>query len=95
MSGNLFRQHEFGNIEEFKDAILAEKDRFTRAFASHLLSFALARELDAADSPALDQIARDAAADDYRIRPLIKLVVQSAPFLHKSNPPAAPSAVTD
>ena len=95
MSGNLFRQHAFGNIEEFKDAILAEKDRFTRAFASHLLSFALARELDAADSPALDQIARDAAADDYRIRSLIKLVVQSAPFLHKSNPPAAPSAVTD
>jgi hypothetical protein len=28
---------------EFKDAILAEKDRFARGFAGHLLSFGLGR----------------------------------------------------
>ena len=38
-SGQLFRKHEFGNVVEFKDAVLAEKDRFTRALAGHLLSF--------------------------------------------------------
>ena len=32
-SGVLFGRREFGNIVEFKDAILAEPDRFARAFA--------------------------------------------------------------
>ena len=37
-SGKLFRKHEFKNVVEFKDAILAEKNRFARAFAEHTLS---------------------------------------------------------
>ena len=43
-SGVLFGRHKFTHIGEFKDAILAEKDRFARAFAAHLLAFALGRE---------------------------------------------------
>ena len=31
MAGTLFRKHKFTDVVEFKDAILAEKDRFTRA----------------------------------------------------------------
>ena len=56
MSGELFRRHTFSDVVEFKDAILAEKDRFTKALAGHLLSFALARELGPADQSALDKI---------------------------------------
>ncbi len=85
MKGTLFRTHKFKSIVEFKDAILAEKDRFTRAFATHLLSFALAREIGVADSLAVDQIASETAASDYRIQTLIKQVVLSDPFLSKSN----------
>ena len=44
-SGQLFRKHTFKNVVEFKDAILAEKGRFTRAFAEHTLSYALGRAL--------------------------------------------------
>ncbi|MEM8954164.1 MAG: DUF1592 domain-containing protein [Verrucomicrobiota bacterium] len=86
MQGVLFRKHEFNNLIEFKDAILTEKDRFTRALAGHLLSFALARELNAADAPALDNITANTAENEYRIQTLLKEVILSEPFLSKSNP---------
>ncbi len=82
-SGELFRKHTFTSPVEFKDAILAEKDRFTRAMAKHVLSFALGREVGVTDSPALDNIAKQTAADDYRMRTLIRSVVLSEPFLQK------------
>jgi hypothetical protein len=85
-SGVLHGKHKFANIVQFKDAILAEKSRFARAFSAHLLSFALSRQLSVTDSPALEHIVTEAAAADYRIRPLIKQVVLSKPFLHKFNP---------
>lgn len=85
-SGVLFRRHKFTNITEFKDAILAEKNRFTRAFAAHLLAFALGREIGSADSPALDRIVNETAAAKYRLHTLIKQIVLSEPFLYKSNP---------
>ena len=86
MSGTLFRKRSFGNIVEFKDSILAEKDRFTRGFAGHLLSFALARELSPIDEIALDKIAEQTATDGYRIQTLLKQVVLSQPFLTKMTP---------
>lgn len=82
-AGMLFRQHEFANVIEFKDAILAEKDRFTRGLAGHLLAFALAREVSASDQPALDKITADTAADGYKLQSLIKHVILSEPFLQK------------
>lgn len=85
MAGTLFRRYPFQNVVEFKDAILVEKVRFTRAFASHLLSFALARELTVADEPAVDQIVRNTAADGYRMRTLIREVVLSEPFANPGN----------
>ena len=86
MSGTLFRKRSFDDIIEFKDAILAEKDRFTRGLAGHLLSFALARELSPIDQIALDKIAEQTAADSYQIQTLIKQVILSQPFLTKTTP---------
>jgi len=83
--GVLFRRHEFGDVVEFKDAILKEKVRFVRALAAHLLTFALGRELTPADSPALDEIAQQVSTQEYRMKALIKTVVQSEPFLGKSS----------
>jgi len=79
----LFRRHSFKNVVEFKDAILAEKDRFTRAFAGHMLSYGLSRGLTPADSPALDRISAKTIADGYRLQTLMHEVVQSAPFTNK------------
>ncbi|QDV17149.1 hypothetical protein Pan153_17840 [Gimesia panareensis] len=83
-SGKLLSKHEFANIIEFKDALLAEKDRFTRAFAAHLLSFALGREIGVADSLALEKIVNKTAAEDYRFQSLIREIVLSPPFLQSA-----------
>lgn len=80
-SGRLFRRHEFSDVVGFKDAILAEKDRFVRGFAGHLLSFAMARELGPLDQSELDRIASATIADDYRIQTLFREIVFSKPFL--------------
>ena len=79
-SGTLFGRRKFGNVIEFKDALLVEKKRFTGALASHLLAFALGREIQIEDSIALDQIVRQTAAADYQFQALIKQVVLSEPF---------------
>ena len=82
-SGVLFRKHKFNNVVEFKDAILSEKDRFIRAFAGHMLSYALGRGLAPTDAPALDQITAKTIASGYRLQTLIHEVVQSAPFVNR------------
>ncbi|MEM7474348.1 MAG: DUF1592 domain-containing protein, partial [Planctomycetota bacterium] len=83
-SGRLFREHAFHDVVEFKDAILADKNRFTRALAGHLLSFALARKLGPADQIALDEITKNVANDDYKMQTLIREIVLSQPFRNKS-----------
>ena len=85
-AGVLFGRHEFDTIVEFKDAILAEKDRFARAFAGHLLAFALGRAVDASDGPALDRIVRESAAHGYRMQHMILQIVLSEPFRRKYSP---------
>mgnify|MGYP001963524791 CR=1 FL=1 len=86
MKGTLFRKHDFSDVIEFKDAILAEKKRFTRALAGHLLAFALGREISAADFPAIERIVEETAVANYSARKMIHLVTQSAPFVAPSNP---------
>ncbi|MBA2116746.1 DUF1592 domain-containing protein [Bremerella alba] len=86
VSGKLFGKHEFSNIIEFKDAILSEEQRFARAFAGHLLSFSLARELVPSDELALGAIVANAATDDFRMQALLKQVILSQPFLAKRSP---------
>lgn len=94
MQGTLFRKHAFNDVIEFKDAILAEKDRFTRALAGHLLSFALARALGPADHIALDRIAQTTAEDGYKMQTLIKQVILSEPFMTKTSPKIAEASAT-
>jgi len=94
-TGSLFQTLSFSNPVEFKDAILAEKDRFTQALTGHLLAFALARELTPADQPAIRRIARRTAKDGYRMQKLLREVVLSTPFREPALPPSAPSPLTE
>jgi hypothetical protein len=85
-SGKLFRKHKFSNIIEFKDAILIEKNRFARALAAHLLTFALGREVTLADSEALDLVAKITAERNYSLRTMIHGIIRSKPFQSKFIP---------
>jgi hypothetical protein len=82
--GVLFNEHEFKTVVEFKQLILREKQRFIRAFVSHLLSYALGRELGPADSPTLDDMTAKATAGKDQLRAMLKRVAMSEPFLHKN-----------
>ncbi len=89
-SGVLFGRRDFEDAVGFKDAILAEKEVFARAFAEHLLAFALGREVHFSDEPALDRIVRETAPDGFRIREMLRQTVLSEPFRRKYSP-AAPA----
>lgn len=84
-SGVLFRKHQFKDIVNLKDVILKEKDRFARAFAEHLLSFALGRHLAVTDRPAIEKIVAKAAASDYKLQTFIHQIIQSEPFTQKTS----------
>jgi len=82
-SGILFGKHEFKDVVGFKDAVLAEKDLFARAFIKHLLSYGLGRELTLADRIAADEIAKVSEKENYRLRALIKHTVLHPVFNQK------------
>ena len=79
-SGTLFGRRGFDGIVEFKDALLAEPDRFARGFASHLLAFATGRETRVEDTLALDAIVAASATTEHRFRDLLRHVVLSESF---------------
>ena len=84
VSGVLFNQHKFKTLVEFKQLLLKEKHRFIRGFISHLLSYALGRELGPADSPTLDRLTSRALAGQDQLRVVLKGIAMSEPFLHKN-----------
>ena len=83
-SGKLFGKHEFNDVVGFKDAVLAEKDAFAKAFIKHLLSYALGRELTLADRVAVDEIATQSKGEDYRMRTVMKNIVTHPIFTRRN-----------
>ena len=80
IAGKLFHQHDFANISEFKEGILKEDALFAKAFAKHLLSFALGRKLTPWDNVDIEDIIATTAADGYKIQGVIEGVVLSPTF---------------
>ena len=79
-SGTLLRKYEFNDIVRFKESIVKEDRRFAKAFTAHLLRFALARELDPADTLTIDHIVTQAESSDYNLQTLIREVIRSQSF---------------
>ena len=61
-------------------ALVAQKEQFVRTVTGKLLTYAIGRELQHADAPAIRAIVRAAAADDYRWSSTILAIVKSPPF---------------
>jgi hypothetical protein len=79
-SGKLLRKYEFDGVVRFKESLIKEKRRFAKAFTSHMLRFALARELGPADSITLDEIAAKTEEDNYKLKSIIREVIRSKDF---------------
>jgi mono/diheme cytochrome c family protein len=71
-------------LSGLRSALLEQPDRFPRTVTEKLLAYALGRRLEYYDHPAVRQIVRDAAADDYRWSSLILGIVKSPPFLMRA-----------
>jgi hypothetical protein len=61
-------------------ALVAQKEQFVRAVTGKLLTYAVGREMEYFDAPAIRGIARAAAADNYRWSATILAIVKSTPF---------------
>ena len=79
-SGHLVSGESFQNEREFKELLLARKDRFTETLAAKLLSYATGRELTFRDDAEIKRIAADCAKQGYGLQDLITGVVNSRIF---------------
>lgn len=87
--GSLTSGAEFEGLAGLRGILLEERELFPRTVAEKLLSYALGRRLEHFDRPAVRQIVRAAAADDYRWSSMILGIVQSPTFLMGRSQPAS------
>tara|TARA_R110000772_G_scaffold81245_19_gene172905 strand:+ start:5206 stop:7647 length:2442 start_codon:yes stop_codon:yes gene_type:complete len=81
----LFDGTQINGINDLRDWLLDNQEIFVSAMTEKLLQFALARPLDHADMPAVRQIVRSSAEQDYRFSSLIFGIVNSVPFQMRIN----------
>ncbi len=68
-------------VAGLKQYLLNQRKRdFVTALVSRLLTYALGRELELTDQPAVDAIVDSTAADDFRLKRIIYEIVLSEPF---------------
>ncbi len=93
-AGQLITGEAFADIRELK-RILATNHRgdFYRNVSEKLLTYALGRGLDYADTDTLDQLVARLDAADGRPSALIRAIVESAPFQQRRNLPSSPAPV--
>ena len=60
--------------------LLSHSDLFVQTLTEKLLTYALGRSLEPSDMPAVRQIARGAARDDYRLSAIVLGIAQSVPM---------------
>jgi hypothetical protein len=65
---------------DLREALLARSDVFVATFAERLMTYALGRELTAADMPVVRSVVRAAAEDDHTLRALVQAIVASDSF---------------
>jgi hypothetical protein len=63
-----------------RGVLVAQKEQFVKAVTSKLLMYAVGRQMEYYDAPAIRAIMRAAAADDYRWSSMILAIVKSTPF---------------
>jgi mono/diheme cytochrome c family protein len=70
----------FEDVSGLRAALLRHPERFATTVTEKLLMYAIGRNLQAADAPAVRAIVRDAARDNYSMASIVMRVVASVPF---------------
>ena len=83
VSGVLPSGRAFNDLPGYKQALLAEKDRFVRGFTQKMLTYALGRSVGATDRETVDCVVQQLERDQYRMQALLQGVVASEAFRMK------------
>jgi hypothetical protein len=83
VSGELPSGRAFHSLAEYKQALLAEKDRFVHGFTQKVLTYALGRSVGATDRATIETIVQQVEQDKYRLQSLLQAVVASEAFRTK------------
>ncbi len=81
-TGQLPGGDRFTTVLEFRDRLLQREDQFNRCLTEKLMTYALGREIEVGDRPAIDQILAELQQTKGGLRDLIRLIVLSEPFLN-------------
>ena len=76
----------FNGPVEFRSALLARPQEFTRTVVERLMIYALGRGIEPFDQPAIRAIVKRAEADNYRWSSIVIGIVQSVPFQMRNTP---------
>ena len=79
-SGVLPSGENFAGPQGLKNLLLDHSEDFARATIERLMTYALGRQLDARDQPAVREILRSTEANRYRFNDLVAAIVKSVPF---------------
>lgn len=80
-AGSLPSGESFSTVPEFRELLVQRKDQFHRCLTEKLMTYALGREIEVVDRPAIDRILADLERPKGGLRDLIRLIVLSEPFL--------------
>ena len=80
-TGRLPGGESFRTLSEFRQLLLDREHQFNRCLTEKLMTYALGRELEIGDRPAIDRICEDMADPEKGLRDLIQAVVTSESFL--------------
>ena len=83
VSGELPGGMKFQSLEEFKSALVRDKDRFARALSQRMLTYALGRPVGYSDRDTVESFVEKLKANDYRIQTLIHAIVACESFQTK------------
>jgi hypothetical protein len=67
-------------VDGLKQSLIEKPDQFASAFTEKLLMYALGRNLQYYDVPAVRRIVRESARDGYAVSSLVLGIVRSIPF---------------
>jgi Protein of unknown function (DUF1592)/Protein of unknown function (DUF1588)/Protein of unknown function (DUF1587)/Protein of unknown function (DUF1585)/Protein of unknown function (DUF1595) len=81
------------NVNELRNALLADPVPFVQNVTERLIMFALGRVIEAHDMPYVRRIVRDSATDNYKFATLITNIVLSDDFVKAKVPETKPAPV--
>ena len=79
-SGKLPGGQTFSSVDEFRNLVVAKEETFVRCLTKKLLTYAIGRQLNSGDRPAIDQMVKGMAGSGKGLRDLVHLIVLSHPF---------------